>query len=53
MCLCAGAVFVEKRYWPGLAPAHWRLKLQVSIEQTALTIVHSHGTQWMGNISAT
>lgn len=30
MCLCAGAVFMENRYWWGPAPTHWRLKLQVS-----------------------
>lgn len=53
MCLCAGAVFVENRYWLGLAPTHWRITLQVSKDKQHRLLFAATGAQRRENTPAT
>lgn len=48
MCLCAGAVLLEKRYRLGSCSDSFETKASGKREQTALAIVHGPGTQRMG-----
>lgn len=50
--LCWGGVCGEK-ILAGSCSGSLETKAPGKQEQTALTIVHSHRTQWTGNISAT